>query len=170
MTRCEEHWRQVFLAAYQNNTGDARRLALNEAWFAFVSSDYYRTFLEGQLGSAYGAYAYWTALVDAAQGEPHLAQIASVGVGSSIDSSTPAIPTIDEPDRKYEPETKSVTLSEWMEIHRQDPSGALDLLSNPENKRALFVAACQLGKRGTMAREIIRKLAQKAGKNENDLR
>lgn len=67
MTPQEEHWRQVFLVAYKNNTGDARRLALNEAWFDFVSSDcYHNLALTNIQGFAHGHFSYWTALVDAA--------------------------------------------------------------------------------------------------------
>lgn len=64
-----DHWKSIFLDAYKNNTGAARRLALNEAWFAFAKSHDYRDFFEDKLGSAHGAYSYWTALVDAAHGE-----------------------------------------------------------------------------------------------------
>lgn len=63
MTSQEEHWRQVFLDAYRNNTGDARRLALNEAWFAFVSSEDFPADFDLPTNIT---YTYWTALVDAA--------------------------------------------------------------------------------------------------------
>lgn len=76
MTPHEEYWRQIFLDAYKNNTGDARRLALNEAWFAFASSDDYRNLTLSKIqGSAHGHFCYWTALVDAAhvEQEPKIA-------------------------------------------------------------------------------------------------
>lgn len=70
MTPQEEHWRQTFLDAYKNNTGDARRLALNEAWYNFVrSEDYHNLNLTEIQGFAHGHYSYWTALVDAAHVE-----------------------------------------------------------------------------------------------------
>lgn len=66
MTPQEEHWRQIFLDAYKNNTGDDRRLALNEAWYNFVcSEDYHNLNLTEIQGFAHGHYSYWTALVDA---------------------------------------------------------------------------------------------------------
>lgn len=108
MTPQEEHWRQRFLDAYANHTGDARRLALNDAWFAFVSSDDYHNLALTEIsGFAHGHYSYWTALVDAAHVEQEQAH---------------------EPLKNYRPVVRHMAKEEMRELGVPEPTANVGIM------------------------------------------